>query len=578
MSTATIKQLLLLFPFLMMLLLSAALTEQAAFARQLWATTDPSLEVTPENHLKFIKEIPSAQNRQVVANDTRYQVYLPLIRKPLTEIDTGLMVVNQPIPDGNIRGLLATHFVRHDFQIDEVEIYVQLSHARMEDLNITLIAPSGLPMSVPAANISKSKANPNFYTLEVKKDNQKSYGTWTLNVIDRATGESGRFEAWQLIIKRDVPIVIDPPIATPATPLPTSTPTETPTITPFPTATPTEPTPTPTNTFIPDTPTITGTPTETGTPTNTFTPAPTRTPFPTNTPGPSATPTIRPTDTPKPTNTPSCELKINNPGFNDKGRGWSVRSIQGKEEFTVLRQQSKPIPLPIAPPKEKDEWVAWLGGLDEEVNSIAQGGVRIVSSCRFITHDIQIQSYSRDCVKDFYPFNPAVVSEGYVFDPANNILDRNYLFLLNYLEFASPSIGFYWNREPDMAGLVVSGRDTLLNIDQTGVGIIDTDNFTLCNHPTGNGWSRVVYRTSYFAQLKPNGEPRFPSVTLEFKIVNNATRYSSGENKRSTSSFFIDNIAATENRFVIPGRGRPSQMVDMMLLDPDSPEYELWTQ
>jgi subtilisin-like proprotein convertase family protein len=147
-------------------------------------------------------------------------------------------------------------------------------------------------------------------TLMTAYDGGSTAGTWTLNVSDSATPDTGTLN--QFCLEFEVPTgATATPTNTPVPP--TNTPTNTavpPTNTPTNTAVP--PTNTPTNTAVPPTNTPTNTPVPpTNTPTNTAVPptnTPTNTPVPpTNTPTNTAVP---PTNTPTntavpPTNTPT---------------------------------------------------------------------------------------------------------------------------------------------------------------------------------------------------------------------------------------------------------------------------------
>jgi photosystem II stability/assembly factor-like uncharacterized protein len=132
-------------------------------------------------------------------------------------------------------------------------------------------------------------------------------------------------------------------------------------------AKPQQPTPTPTATAtrtVGPTPTSTPTPTQTPTAgaTATATPSSTPTPTPTATQTPTATPTATSTPTPTPTTTPPV---IANGDFELGSNGeWTELSSNDYLPLIVT------VPLPVTP--HSGEWIAWLGGLDNEISIISQ--------------------------------------------------------------------------------------------------------------------------------------------------------------------------------------------------------------
>lgn len=123
---------------------------------------------------------------------------------------------------------------------------------------------------------------------------------------------------------------------------------------------------------------MTSTPTATGTPTHTptVTGTPTHTPTMTGTP-PTATPTGTPMATPvhraylplmaKALPTPTAtlvSLAIRNGDFEQGHADWSEVSANGYALITVSAD------LPIPP--YAGDWVAWLGGLDNEISTLGQ--------------------------------------------------------------------------------------------------------------------------------------------------------------------------------------------------------------
>jgi len=563
---------LLLLPLVIMISLSLI------FQRPLVSAQEGESNSTQDDYWKFFKEPVQASPLQYVVAD---QIIEP------TVIDSGVIPISQPIPDGDVDGMRVSFTITKPLWIEAVSIYYNINHPQLDDLEVWLVSPNNTATKLvvtPIREISQNEVN--YYSTAIH-DGEIAKGEWQLRIIDRQLGNIGELSAWQLIVSgkpidttyipsiMSVPIIIDPGPVTPVTAIPTDTPTNTGTPTNTPTITETPTPATPTETPIPATPTNTLPPTLTPTITNTPTPRDTETPIPTFTPGSATnTPTPRPF-VPTATPTPVCKLRgIDNAGFENGRNNWKRYSLLGKEELTIMSVNDRPIELPIEP--VDGDWVAWLGGLDLEINSISQDGIELTSSCQYIAHDILVQSYEDDagCVMQRYPFekfDPRYNDPFFQYDPTNPS-DSNFLFLLNYLRLAQPNT-IYWNREIDVMGIIV--RHTQPNGDKiTGVGIIESDVFadwSLCNQAGGSDWGEVIYDTSYFAGK---------TVSIEFKIVTNgATR---GDGERTTSSVFIDNVRASENPFGDGRNGRNHAskvpIIDIKILEPGSPEYEFWTQ
>lgn len=267
--------------------------------------------------------------------------------------------INLAIPDGNAGGVSNNITITDTRIIVDANIIMSISHSYVGDLRVQVTDGDHLRTLFDEPdngfcngnnlddNIADDEASQSFQnncnsggggaqaytagaayragdppsnTLLSVYDGTSAAGTWTLNVRDLDSGESGTFNSWcvQLEVGDPTPTPTNTPTNTPIPPTntPTNTsvpPTNTATNTPVPptntpTNTPEAPTHTPTNTEVPPTFTPTRTPSPTRTPTNTRTP--TRTPEPTAThTGTAVPPTVTNTPTatkePLPTRTPT---------------------------------------------------------------------------------------------------------------------------------------------------------------------------------------------------------------------------------------------------------------------------------
>lgn len=260
--------------------------------------------------------------------------------------------INLTIPDGDANGVSHSINVTNTGTILDANVVMSITHTWVGDLRVQLTdgnilrtlfdEPSngfcsgddlngniaddqasqsfqnnctsgGAGTSAYTTGASYQAGDPPSNSLLAAYNNTTAQGTWTLNVRDLDSGQSGNLRAWcvQLNIGEPTPTPTNTPV--PPTNTPTNTPvppTHTPTNTSVPptntaTNTPVPPTHTPTNTSVP--PTHTPTPTETNTPTPTRTPTSTRTPTATHTPTRTPSPTVTFTGTALPaTSTPTA--------------------------------------------------------------------------------------------------------------------------------------------------------------------------------------------------------------------------------------------------------------------------------
>lgn len=123
--------------------------------------------------------------------------------------------VNKAIADGQAAGLKYSLSTTTDILVEHVEIRIGLTHARPGDLIIKLISPSGTesilmdrPGKAPgsAANVRGDSTFNGSNTLDYVFDTarlrgESSKGTWTLQVIDTATGDVGTLNHWSMNVR-----------------------------------------------------------------------------------------------------------------------------------------------------------------------------------------------------------------------------------------------------------------------------------------------------------------------------------------------------------------------------------------
>jgi Ca2+-binding RTX toxin-like protein len=120
--------------------------------------------------------------------------------------------VNLAIPDNNATGISSTLTVTDTMLVERAEVTITLTHQNAGDLIVKLVAPSGTesvlinrPGKVPGsvASVTGDKdfngSDTLAFTLDTTHDwGESAAGTWTLKVIDAASGKTGTLTSWSL--------------------------------------------------------------------------------------------------------------------------------------------------------------------------------------------------------------------------------------------------------------------------------------------------------------------------------------------------------------------------------------------
>jgi len=119
---------------------------------------------------------------------------------PETTTSSGTITVNAAILDNDVTGVTSSFAVSQNFIVESVEVVFSATHTYRGDLRVALTAPSGT-QSILAED--HWNANPDYSGWKFSSSRhwgELSSGTWQLNVSDRATGDTGTFDNWQLIL------------------------------------------------------------------------------------------------------------------------------------------------------------------------------------------------------------------------------------------------------------------------------------------------------------------------------------------------------------------------------------------
>ena len=120
--------------------------------------------------------------------------------------------INLAIPDNNPTGMSNSLTVNADILVEHAEVTINLTHAHAGDLIVKLISPSGTesvlinrPGKAPGSSAADT-GDAGFagsttlnYVLSTTHDwGETASGTWTLKVIDAASGNTGTLTSWSL--------------------------------------------------------------------------------------------------------------------------------------------------------------------------------------------------------------------------------------------------------------------------------------------------------------------------------------------------------------------------------------------
>ncbi len=112
------------------------------------------------------------------------------------------------VPDNDPGGIVATISTRDPGRVREVEVYVDITHTFIGDLEVTLISPTGstVPLHQRAGmaddNIIRSYTPATTPDLE-KLRGQQIQGAWRLKVADLARSDVGKLNRWGLKIAKE---------------------------------------------------------------------------------------------------------------------------------------------------------------------------------------------------------------------------------------------------------------------------------------------------------------------------------------------------------------------------------------
>ena len=108
--------------------------------------------------------------------------------------------VAEPIPDGDPGGVQLMLDTPDRFVAEQIEVTVDITHARRGDLEIVLTSPVGTESILASRRTADFGEDLNWRFMTVRHWNEPTEGVWTLTVRDRANGVAGTINSWRLAI------------------------------------------------------------------------------------------------------------------------------------------------------------------------------------------------------------------------------------------------------------------------------------------------------------------------------------------------------------------------------------------
>lgn len=146
--------------------------------------------------------------------------YIPL--GPEISATTGLRTVATAIPDGSgvARSSVA---VTNVVSLEYVEVYLSATHTNRGQLNVTLISPSGTRSVLAETRTvdDNAAADPGYSRwrfTSARHWDELSAGTWTIEVSDPVSGETGTFDSYEIVFygtDPDIPVPSKPQVLAP---------------------------------------------------------------------------------------------------------------------------------------------------------------------------------------------------------------------------------------------------------------------------------------------------------------------------------------------------------------------------
>ncbi|OPX56568.1 Regulatory P domain of the subtilisin-like proprotein convertase [Oceanospirillum multiglobuliferum] len=124
---------------------------------------------------------------------------------PTQQIKTSSLITpSQSIPDNSVKGAQSVYSDNNNLRVESVQLSINLTHARLADLSIELISPSGMRSILLTPRngyaVPSSQTRFDFVLLSQAFYGETSQGEWTLKVVDTKSGVIGTLNDWTMTL------------------------------------------------------------------------------------------------------------------------------------------------------------------------------------------------------------------------------------------------------------------------------------------------------------------------------------------------------------------------------------------
>ncbi len=119
---------------------------------------------------------------------------------PEQALSSGVVAVNQTIPDNDFNGISQTVNIATDIVVEAVEVKLNVSHTNIGDLFVKLISPNGVNSILARQRGDTTNNFNNFIFTSMRQWGESSLGNWTVEIHDESNGVVGTWNDFTLTI------------------------------------------------------------------------------------------------------------------------------------------------------------------------------------------------------------------------------------------------------------------------------------------------------------------------------------------------------------------------------------------
>ncbi len=135
-------------------------------------------------------------------------VQAAVARRSLFNVSRSLSAQNSvavAIPDNNLTGVSAAIQISDSASVRDIQVEVSIDHTYLGDLEVTLVAPSGVTVLLQGRTLGRQTQLRRSYSLQTtptlrKMLGQTAGGRWQLKVVDAIATDTGTLNSWKLTL------------------------------------------------------------------------------------------------------------------------------------------------------------------------------------------------------------------------------------------------------------------------------------------------------------------------------------------------------------------------------------------